>query len=57
MTSRHSLLLYSAAPLLALGILFACLGPARDQSAAASADPFSGIYDMKGMTTDLKSGD
>lgn len=53
MTSRSALPTLLAAPLLALGAWLAEPGPAR----AEAEDPYSGTYDMRGMTTDLASGD
>jgi len=55
MTSRSSLPTLAAAPLLALGLLVATLDPTL--AATNPGDPWSGTYDMRGMTTDLASGD
>lgn len=58
MTSRCSLRTLPAASRLALGILLATVAPAgAEPEKGAAADPFSGTYDVKGTTTDLKSGD
>ena len=55
MTSRSSLLAYPAALLLALGIPMLSPEPANGESSAE--DPFSGTYEVRGMTTDVASGD
>jgi hypothetical protein len=59
MTSRCSLHSLPAAPRFVLGLLLATASPAAaaEPAEVAGDDPFSGTYEVKGMTTDLKSGD
>lgn len=54
MTSRCPLPTLSAVSVLALGL---ALFESRDAAAESAADPFSGTYDVRGMTTDVASGD
>lgn len=53
MTSRSTLPTLLALPLLTLGAWLSEPAAAR----AEAEDPYSGTYDVRGMTTDVKSGD
>jgi len=56
MTSRCSLSTLLPGPQFVLAVVLSTVAPAVGEAADAD-DPFSGTYEVKGMTTDLKSGD